>query len=244
MRHAIISDIHSNLEALQAVLGEIARLRADTVYCLGDIVGYNANPNECVAIIRSEGIRSVLGNHDSRAAGLEDADDFNPYAADAIRWTREQLVQENADYLRDLPRELVVNDLMLFHGSVHDTDRYILYRKDILDNFRLLQEVPGAPRIGLFGHTHIKMAVALAQGTPFLVENGPLPLHKDQQYLINPGSVGQPRDGDPRAAFCVYDDSEQMVTFHRIEYDVLACQAKIIRAGLPIRLAERLAMGR
>ena len=244
MRYAIISDIHANLEALQAVLAEIDRLRVDAFYCLGDLVGYNANPNECIAIIREHGIRSVMGNHDSRAAGLEHADDFNPYAADAIRWTRERLSPENTAFLRDLPRELQIGDLMLFHGSLHDTDRYILYRKDILDNFLLLRQVPGSPRLGLYGHTHVPMAVSLAGETPHLEEESVVMLQEERSYLINPGSVGQPRDGDPRAAFCVYDGAERTVTFHRVRYDVLSCQAKVIRAGLPQRLAERLAMGR
>jgi predicted phosphodiesterase len=243
MRYAIISDIHSNLEALRAVLEKISSLKIDTSFCLGDIVGYNANPNECIEIVRSEGIRCILGNHDSRAAGLEEPDDFNPLAAKAVLWTRDQLTEENKKYLRNLPRELQVDDLVIVHGSIHDTDRYILSRSDILDNFQCLRELPGSPRIGLFGHTHVKMALVQARSMVSMEYADVLNIYDDRLYLINPGSVGQPRDGDPRAAFAVYDSNDHTVTFYRVDYDIKSCQDKIIMAGLPPRLADRLAMG-
>lgn len=244
MRYAIISDIHSNLEALRAVLDRTASLNVDATFCLGDIVGYNANPNECVEIVRSEGIRCILGNHDSRAAGLEEPDDFNPLAAKAVLWTREQLTGENKKYLEGLPRELRVDDLVLIHGSIHDTDRYILYKDDIVVNFRSLKDLPGPPRIGFFGHTHVRIAFVLARSLLSMEYADVLDIYDDRYYLINPGSVGQPRDGDPRAAFAVYDAKDHTVTFHHAEYDVKTCQDKVIRAGLPPRLAERLAVGR
>jgi predicted phosphodiesterase len=244
MRYAVISDIHSNLEALRAVLDGIASLKVDTTLCLGDIVGYNANPNECIEIVRSEGIRCILGNHDSRAAGLEEPDDFNPLAARAVLWTRGQLTDENREWLRSLPRDLQVDDIAIFHGSIHDTDRYILYKSDVVDNFRYLQELSGSPRIGFFGHTHVKISMVLARSMISMEYADVLNIYDDRLYLINPGSVGQPRDGDPRAAFAVHDSIHHTVTFYRVGYDIKACQDKIILAGLPPRLAERLAVGR
>lgn len=243
MRYAILSDIHSNLEALSVVLERTRSLGADATFCLGDIVGYNANPNECVEIVRSEGIRCILGNHDSRAAGMEEPDDFNTLAERAVLWTRSQLTAENSDFLKSLPRELRVDDIVLFHGSIQDTDRYILQKEDIVDNFRSLLALPGGPRIGFFGHTHMRIAFALAGGVASLDYGDVLTVYPDRHYLINPGSVGQPRDGDPRAAFALYDNQERTVSFHRVEYDVRSCQDKVIRAGLPPRLAERLAVG-
>jgi diadenosine tetraphosphatase ApaH/serine/threonine PP2A family protein phosphatase len=244
MRYAVISDIHSNLEALTAVLEKIKQLGADETCCLGDIVGYNANPNECVEIIRSEGIACILGNHDSRALGLEEPDDFNPLARSAVLWTRGELTEENKTFLRKLPRERLIDGFFLFHGSIHETDRYIFYKEDVADNFRFLAELPESPKIGFFGHTHVKMSISLHRGVLAVEYANELAVSGDKMYLINPGSVGQPRDADPRAAFLVYDDRSKIITFHRVAYDIAACQEKIIRAGLPPQLAERLSQGR
>ena len=244
MRYAIISDIHANLEAFTAVLGRIAELKADRILCLGDVVGYNASPNECVEIIRKETIATVLGNHDAVAAGLEDPGDFNPLAARAALWTREALTEENWKFLRHLPRELGVDDLYLFHGSIHDTNRYIMSRNDVRDNLLFLEDMPNAPIMGFYGHTHIRSSFSSWNNAISLELGEQIAISPGKRYLANPGSVGQPRDGDPRAAFAVYDVAARTVTFHRIEYDVAACQDKVIKAGLPPRLAERLAWGR
>lgn len=244
MRYAVISDIHSNLEALSAVLDRLAGMKVDVTYCLGDIVGYNANPNECIDILRSEGIRCLMGNHDSRAAGLEEPDDFNPSAARAVLWTREQLTPENRQFLHDLPREIQAAGIVLMHGSLHDTDEYILTANDVRDQFRALRELSSPTLIGFFGHTHVRAAFSLSNGAILIEQDENIRFSDDRSYLINPGSVGQPRDGDPRAAFVVYDPDARELSFHRAEYDIKACQDKIIRAGLPPRLAERLAIGR
>jgi diadenosine tetraphosphatase ApaH/serine/threonine PP2A family protein phosphatase len=216
----------------------------DDIVCLGDTVGYNANPNEVLDILRSEKAHCILGNHDACAAGLEEPDDFNPLAQAAVFWTREKLSGENRQFLAALPRELLIRDFFIFHGSIHDTDRYILYRHDAKDNFRLLAGLPGRISIGFFGHTHVRAALIEQHGiisTVLAAED--LELLPGKRYLINPGSVGQPRDGDPRPAFLVYDDQDLRVTFHRVEYDMRTCQDKIIAAGLPPRLAERLQWG-
>jgi predicted phosphodiesterase len=243
MRTAVIADIHANLEALQAVLARIEVLGADEIVCLGDIVGYNADPNECVDIVRSRNIRCVLGNHDVCAADLEEPDGFNPIARRAVLWTRAELTDENRLFLRNLPRELRMKDLFLFHGSIHDTNRYILYTSDAADNFALLAGMRNFLRIGFFGHTHVRAALSYSRGAVSVELSSDLQLAEENRYLINPGSVGQPRDGDPRASFLVYDADDHRVMFSRVEYDLPACQDKIIRAGLPSRLAERLVSG-
>jgi predicted phosphodiesterase len=243
MRIAIIADIHANLEALQAVLEQIHALKVDEIVCLGDIVGYNANPNECVDSLRKEKILSVLGNHDACASGLEEPYRFNALAQRALFWTREHLTEENRSFLVDLPREKRVHDSFLFHGSIHDTNRYILSRDDVVNNFQSLAGLAGALKLGYFGHTHVRTALCDSQGSVSMIKSLELALSPDKRYLINPGSVGQPRDGDPRAAFLVYDSTEHFIIFHRIEYDFRKCQDKVIRAGLPPQLAERLGQG-
>ncbi len=243
MRFAVLSDIHANLEALTAVLGRIALMGMDRLFCLGDVVGYNANPNECVDIVKSENMVCVLGNHDSAACGLTEPDNFNPWARQAVLWTRRQLTPENREYLRSRPRETTVDDLFLCHGAIHDTDRYLLYLDDVHETFDLMDALPDGPRACFHGHTHLTMAFS-ALGRAVRREFGDeLRLARERRYLLNPGAVGQPRDGDPRAAFIVYDSEEKRVTFHRAEYDVGSCQDKIVRAGLPPRLAERLSTG-
>ncbi len=243
MRIAVISDIHANLEALQAVLTRIEVLKADRIVCLGDIVGYNADANECVDIIRTMKIRCVLGNHDACAAGLEEPDGFNPDARRAVLWTRDKLDDKNSLFLGKLPRERRVGDIFLFHGSIHDTNRYILYMSDAADNFTQLTSMGSSLRIGFFGHTHVRAVLHYYRRAVSIDLSSDLKLAEEKRYLINPGSVGQPRDGDPRASFLVYDADDHRVTFNRVEYDIRACQDKIIRAGLPSQLAERLASG-
>jgi predicted phosphodiesterase len=243
MRYAVLSDIHANLEALRAVFDAIARLKVDRIVCSGDIVGYNANPNECTEIVRSEGVTCVLGNHDAVACGLEAPDHFNPWAKQAALWTRARLTSENRDFLRELPRELQIEDFFLCHGSIHDTDRYVIFLSDVRDNFSLLKELAGGPRICFYGHTHLQIAHCM-KGDVVIQERGEvIRIEEGRHYLINPGGVGQPRDGDPRAAMLLYDSTEGRAAFHRVEYDIAAAQSKIIQAGLSSRLAERLSLG-
>jgi predicted phosphodiesterase len=243
MRYAVLSDIHGNLEALTAVLVRIAELGADGFLCLGDIVGYNADPNACIEIVRSEGMVAVLGNHDAAACGLSEPDSFNPWARHAVLWTRRQLSGENREYLRGLPREHAMSGLFLCHGAIHDTDRYLLTMKDLHENFSLMDGLEGRPRICFYGHTHLQQAFSKTGSAVSREKVAALRLDEGKRYLVNPGAVGQPRDNEPKAAFLVYDEGEQRITFHRVEYDIAACQDKIIRAGLPPRLAERLAEG-
>ena len=244
MRYAIISDIHSNLEALEAVLAKISGFNVDEILCLGDIVGYNANPNECIDIVRRSGIRCIMGNHDSRASGLEEPDNFTPLAKESVLWTRERLTEENKIFLRGLPRGLMIDDFFLFHGSINDTDRYIIDETDTQTNFDLLSKHQGEPMIGFYGHTHVRVAFSLQRGRIFMEPDEELKVSPYKRYLINPGSVGQPRDSDPRASFLIYDRFNEKVDFYRVDYDIATVQKKIIEAGLPVELADRLSIGR
>lgn len=244
MRYAVISDVHSNLEALEAVLAKISGFKIDEIVCLGDIVGYNANPNECVDIVKRAGIRCVMGNHDSRASGLEEPDNFTPLAKESLIWTREHLTEDNKAFLKNLPRELIIDDFLMFHGSINDTDRYILDESDALSNFDLLSKVQDEPMIGFYGHTHVRVAFGLQRGRISMEPDQELKLSPYKRYLINPGSVGQPRDRAPGASLLLYDKFNEQVKFYRVEYDIAAAQKKIIEAGLPVELAERLSSGR
>lgn len=246
MRYAIISDIHSNLEAFEAVLSALDASKVDEIICLGDIVGYNANPNECVEIIKERAIRSLMGNHDSRAAGLEDTYGFNPVAASAVVWTRQSLTEENKKFLEELPRALDIDGKFLaVHGWINDTDSYIFRPLDAQENFKLLKKVSGSEKGGLcfFGHTHVRISYVEKDGEVSTNLDNPLKLDPAGNHLINPGSVGQARDGDPRAAYLVFDEDSSEISFYRVEYDVESTKRKILEAGLPGVLAERLTAG-
>jgi diadenosine tetraphosphatase ApaH/serine/threonine PP2A family protein phosphatase len=244
MRYAILSDIHANLEAFRAVLARIAELGADRMLCLGDVVGYHADANACVDLVRSENMACVMGNHDTAACGIKEPDSFNPAARAAVLWTRGVLTAENKEFLRGLPRHLQINDMVLCHGSINDTDQYIFKDGEVRENLAVMETLPSKPLVCFYGHTHMKAAYSLAGGVLSRVLSDKILLTGGTRYLINPGGVGQPRDGDPQTPFLIYDAAERTVVFHRVEYDIAACQRKILRAGLPARLAARLAIGR
>ncbi len=243
MRYAVISDIHSNLEALIAVLERIDALDVNRIVCLGDIVGYNANPNECVEIIRERKIVSALGNHDAAVALLHDTRDFNQLAASAIDWTRLSLTDANREFLKTLPQRLVIDKrFMGVHGWVNDYFRYITGAQDAKDNFALLEE-DGNLKLCFFGHTHVPISYIENEGTVFINMDSALTQPRGAAMLVNPGSVGQPRDADPRASFVIYDSGAQSISFYRVDYDIQTTARKIIEVGLPERLAERLRLG-
>lgn len=238
MKYAVISDIHANLEAFLAVLEEIDSLRPDAVLCLGDIVGYGADPNECVGILIERGIPSIMGNHDAAASGFYEPAGFNPAARDAVLWTRHELTPENRAYLAGLPETRTVEDVILVHGAISDPDKYILSSEDALAEFELMDETG----LCLFGHTHVAAHYRSRGGrideprdTRFRTDDG-------GRHLVNPGSVGQPRDADPRAAYLVYD-GEGTIELRRVTYDIEKARKKIIEKGLHPMLAERLAYG-
>jgi len=251
LRLLILSDIHANLEALEACLD--AAPEHDQVYNLGDIVGYGANPNEVTERSRDLGSIFVRGNHDKACSGVSDLADFNPIAGLAALWTRQKLAPDHLEFLRELPQGPLapMANVQLVHGSPRDEDEYVLMASDAY----LLLAQATAPLI-LFGHTHVQRCFLLdaskgpgkslvpAYKQPRGKQSVKLELKPDTRYMVNPGSVGQPRDNDPRAAFLLYDTEENSITFHRVPYDIERAQEKIIAAGLPERLAARLAEGR
>jgi len=243
MRLAVISDVHANLEAFQAVLKEIDRLGVDKIYHLGDIVGYNANPNECVDILRERGITTIMGNHDAAACGLEDPVFFRTAAKKAALWTADQLRDDVRDFLRGLPEETTFNCSCLgVHGSPTSRDDYII---DWLDAMRQLEYLNGRPiNICFFGHSH-KASFFSERGTTHVLDTSKEhQLQAHSRYFINPSAVGQPRDRDPRAGFCILDTESLVVSFYRVEYDMDRTVKKIRKAGLPRQLARRLYQGK
>ena len=251
MRILLLSDIHANLEALEACLA--AAPSFDVVVNLGDIVGYGASPNEVTVRSRDLGKMFVRGNHDKAATGLMDLEDFNPMAAAAAMWTRDQLTAENLEWLRVLPQgPLQLGDLshvQFVHGSPLDEDEYVVSLGDALAPL-IAFDTP----LTFFGHTHLQGGFfangAAADGfrpeyaSVGKAESVTLQLKADTRYLINPGSVGQPRDGDWRAAFAMFDSDARTVHFHRAPYNLKSAQDRIFAANLPSRLATRLAAGR
>ncbi len=246
MRALVVSDIHGNLQALQAVLA--AAEGYDQLWNLGDVVGYGGNPNEVLAIVREHAVVNVRGNHDRVAAGLTSSHGFNPVAAQAAAWTQATLTPDNLEWLQHVSKGPVQagDGALAAHGSPLDEDHYILSMRDA---WTPLQRM-GAP-ITFFGHTHVQGAffqhgAEWEEIRPACAEDGScrVSLVDGARMLVNPGSVGQPRDHDPRAGFAVYDNDTASVVFRRVEYDVSGAQKAIRSAGLPERLAARLETGR
>jgi diadenosine tetraphosphatase ApaH/serine/threonine PP2A family protein phosphatase len=248
MRYLILSDIHANLEALDAVLAQAPRASFDRVLVLGDIVGYGADPNGVVNRVRAlEADATIRGNHDKVASGVESAESFNHAARYAALWTLNNLTEENRAYLTSLPLgPLVIDDLIeICHGSPDDEDEYIFEHVDAVEALRASTQ-----QVCFFGHTHVAIVYWLSASDFDVILASPLEnetrihIEPDRRYLINPGSVGQPRDGDPRAAFATFDSETMDVVLYRVPYDVGGAQAKIAHAGLPEGLAKRLALGK
>lgn len=243
MRIAIVSDVHSNLAGLRAVLRHAeAEGALDGVWCLGDIVGYAAEPNETIAALRHRPLTAVAGNHDLAAVGLMSVADFNPVAAEAALWTGEQLSEDERAFLTGLPLTVVTGAFTLVHGSLREPVwEYLLDSEQAEAQFEL-QTTP----YSLVGHSHIPFWIEeRASGPAFhRVDDGTQISLGTTRLIVNPGSAGQPRDGDPRVSYVLYDDRAATLTWHRIEYDVGATQAAIRAAGLPPILADRLAVGR
>jgi len=241
VKYALISDVHANLEALEAVLARIEQIEVDETICLGDVVGYNASPNECVDRIRGLDIPSLCGNHDAVACGIEEPWGFNPIALSAALWTRETLTQDNLDWLKELPDNLEYQHFLAAHGSPTDRDCYLFSWEDVLPHVPYISEREHS--LCFFGHTH-SPGIFSADGMYTVDEESRFALGDDKTFFINPGSVGQPRDGDPRAAFGLYDSEKKEYELVRVEYPVQAAADRILDAGLPHFLAERLFLGR
>lgn len=247
MRLLVLSDVHANATALAAALSACTG-EWDQAVCLGDLVGYGPDPNEVVEQVRGLVAAIIRGNHDKAACGLGDLEDFNPIARSAVEWTRRQLRPKNLRYLAELPAgPLQVDGVTLVHGAFHDEDEYVFVPEQAIDGFLV---APGA--VTLFGHTHMQGGFWCRDSEPGIIplrtpgagsQFTVLPLESGFRYLLNPGSIGQPRDGDARAAFAIVDSNQEVVQFWRVPYDVAFVQERMRRAQLPEILALRLAAG-
>jgi predicted phosphodiesterase len=246
MNYLILSDMHGNNDALQAVMRRVRRKRFDATLVLGDLVGYGAGPNQVVEAIRDLPgvVHRIRGNHDKVVAGIEDGENFNHAALAAARWTTDHLTPANLRFVRELgPGPVAIDDAFsICHGSPLDEDQYVF---SMFDAWEIFSRFAGD--LTFFGHTHVpsmfavrgrETKVALLRG-----ESGSIQIEEGVRYLINPGSIGQPRDRDPRASYMTYDSKRKLVRWQRVEYPIERAQQRILKAGLPRMLADRLALG-
>lgn len=244
MRYLILSDIHANREALEAVLAHSSGRYDEIVYC-GDLVGYGADPEWAVEWARATLRLVIRGNHDKACAGIDDLEWFNPAARASAEWTRGVLSERSLNYLISLPAgPMPLGPAEVVHGSPLDEDEYVLQMRDALQLAPYLDS-----QLTFFGHTHVQGGFLLRPNASMRImpqvndEPSGIDLDADSFYMINPGSVGQPRDGDPRAAYAVYEPERRSVEYYRVNYDIAGAQEKIRKAGLPKILADRLATG-
>jgi predicted phosphodiesterase len=247
MRILVLSDLHANMTALDAALDAV-KGRWDRAVCLGDVVGYGPDPNEVTARIRELGARTIRGNHDKAVADLMSTDDFNPVAKAAAEWTRTQLTPEHLAWLTALPQGPLESDgIVLVHGAFQDEDEYVFTPAQALEGL-----LDSNAEVTFFGHTHHQGGFSYGDSNLEVLQIRPrssesfaaLRIAPPRRYLLNPGSIGQPRDADPRAGFAIADLEHQIVEFWRVPYDIGAVQARMRAAGLPEPLAQRLTVGR
>lgn len=243
MRIAFISDIHGNYEALLSVIDHIKNDKVDAYICVGDIVGYGANPNECIELVQELNCLCVVaGNHDYAAVNLTDLTYFNPIAYRAILWTQKMLEEKNKKYLETLSLQYSADNYLVVHSSPHNPQdwNYILSLEEAENSFHYFKE-----QICFIGHSHVPFFVEKAgDNHSKLITEDIIEIKEGCRYLVNVGSVGQPRDNDPRCAFVIYDLEEKKILLKRVEYNIAQAQEKILRAGLPAQLAWRLEKGR
>jgi len=237
----IISDIHANLSALEAVIEEVEKV--DAYWCLGDLVGYGPDPNECIDIIKDlPNLVCLMGNHDAATSGIIDDITFNPMARQAIRWTNDTITPENLEYLQGLPESAVNGDVTFAHGSPREPVwEYLLDTRNATENFGYFKT-----EYCLIGHTHLPTMYTLKEGdyqAKLIVPEQGNVVDLEPRAIVNPGSVGQPRDRDPRAAYAVFDTEKLTVEFHRVPYDIQSVQERMRKADLPHRHIQRLADG-
>jgi predicted phosphodiesterase len=245
LKIAVLSDLHSNGDALEAAERELAARSVDRVYHLGDLVGYNAEPEKCVRWAIGSTAGGILGNHDAVACGKAGGEFFNAPARVAARWAAEHLSAGSREYLNSLPDRLVVEkEILLVHGSPSDPDRYLFTLDDAVEELDALAERDAFVRVVFFGHTHVPTAVIRRRdGSTVSVAPREYRLKEGEIALLNPGSVGQPRDRNPASSFLVFDTRARAVSWVRTAYDIPACQRKVLDAGLPRFFATRLSEG-
>ncbi|MCK4352138.1 metallophosphoesterase family protein [candidate division WOR-3 bacterium] len=259
MLYGIISDIHSNLEALQVVVDELEKREIKNVICLGDIVGYGANPNECCNIVKELSQLVILGNHDAGSTGLTNFSYFNWVAKRACIWTSQVVTPENREWLKSLPFTLELNKDLFVHASPSKPEawKYVLSFDDAISEFQSFKN-----SVCFVGHSHVPVTFVekgssakgarlpsvgqgCASGTKYgLIQDSKFKLEPNYRYIINSGSIGQPRDADPRVSFAIYDNKKKEVEIIRLAYDIKTAQQKILDVKLPEFLASRLALGR
>jgi predicted phosphodiesterase len=240
MRYAIISDIHGNLEALEAAIDALSREKIDKYLCVGDIVGYGADPRECIKKTRALGPITVCGNHDAACVGLLDAMRFTKAARSAILWTQKKLGREDIAFLKGLDLVFKNNHFILVHGTLPEPQefRYMLDKDTAEETFDVMDM-----RICFVGHSHVPGIFSYKNKRVDYFYKEKARLSGEEKVIVNVGSVGQPRDGDPRLSYCVYDSDEDSLALRRVTYDIEKAQKKILKAGLPPLLAHRLKMG-
>ncbi len=242
MKYAIISDIHGNLAALKKVFQRIDELECDRIVCLGDVVGYGPFPNECCDIIQQKADICIIGNHDHAAIGRTSIEYFNKYAKSAIWWTADELTDDHKEFLQNLPDQVEENDLLFVHAAPIEplSWNYILTLYDAQDNFDAFDN-----KACFIGHSHKPVLYSYEDGEFPSHEPGPnLKLFDGFRYIVNVGSVGQPRDNNPKSCFGVYDIESGLFQFERVAYDLRETQAAMEEKKLPTFLIERLALGR
>lgn len=247
MRILILSDIHANATALDAVL-DAAKSRWDQSVCLGDVVGYGPDPNEVTAKIRELQSVTIRGNHDKAVSGLVATDDFNPVARAAVDWTRDELQADHLAWLKALPQgPLETHGTVLIHGALQDEDEYVFTPAQALEGL-----LDSTSPVTFFGHTHHQGGFSYEDSSLEVLQVRPrssestfiLRVEPSRRYLLNPGSIGQPRDADPRAAFAIADLDQQIVEFWRVPYEISSVQERMRAAHLPEQLVQRLVVGR
>ncbi len=242
MRIAVLSDVHSNLEALQAVLLSCGSEQIDEYICLGDIVGYGADPNDCVSLVYDLTMHIVAGNHDHGVCELTNIAFFNDAAQKAIEWSKHEILKKHTRFLSSLPLIMEHRDMLFVHStpSFPDAWNYILSMNDAIREFGFFES-----QLCFVGHSHqpVSFSINTAHEIGSSIDES-FGCVNNKRYIINAGSVGQPRDGDPRASYVIYDTEKRQITFRRVPYDITVCQEKILSAGLPPFLAQRLEVGR
>ncbi len=241
MRYGLISDIHGNLEALEAVLKDMEKERVDTYLCVGDIVGYGANPKECIEIVKSLKAEVLIaGNHEWGVLGFLGLDYFNQYAREAVVWTKGVLSHAELEYLKSFKLTSVDKDITLVHGSLDEPKEfYYIFNSENADLTLRIQKT----QVSFVGHSHFPGIFCYDGMASVKIDGMKTKIEPDKKYLMNIGSIGQPRDSDPRAAFGIYDEDDGVVEVKRVSYNIEAAQSKILSAGLPAQFALRLAPG-
>ncbi len=246
MKYGVISDIHANLEALKVVLAHLDEQKVDQIICLGDVIGYNADPKECIKVVRARALCTIQGNHERMVLGASLVG-VRRETIEATEWTRRQLDDEEMRWIEALPEEMLcpVDDrILLVHGSPRDKDEYVLSPDAIRENLNELRRRFPKVKICFFGHSHYPMVIGAPEVHTRFHETRTIALNPDRVYLINPGSVGQPRDGCPLAAWAILDMDKSTITIYRKPYEIQATQKKMIDAGIDKRLAQRLEVGK